>query len=328
MLFLNAAEVEAALPMIEAISAMKDAYRALSAGSVDLPLRTRISVKEEDGAVLFMPAYLNHVDQQVMCLKTVAVFPRNVERNIPTIHAAVVVLNAITGQIEALLEGGRLTAIRTGAASGAATDLLAREDSRVGAVFGAGVQGRTQLQAICSVRRLERVWIYDPNQDNALKLVDEFSGQGPIPKDLRIANSPEQAVKNADLICTATTATTPVFSDKDIKPGVHINGVGSYTPEMIEIPPQTIKRATVFVGSKQGVLAEAGEILAAINQGFLSADKLVELGEVIRQNEPGRIDQDQITLFKSVGVAVQDAAAALLVLKNARKMNIGNELSW
>jgi len=328
MLFLNAAEVEAALPMTEAISAMKDAYRALSAGSVDLPLRTRISVKEEDGAVLFMPAYLNHVDQHVMCLKTVAVFPRNVGRNIPTIHAAVVVLNAKTGQIEALLEGGRLTAIRTGAASGAATDLLAREDSRIGAVFGAGVQGRTQLQAICSVRMLERVWIYDPNQDNALKLVDEFSGQGPIPKDLRIANSPKQAVKNADLICTATTATTPVFSDKDIKPGVHINGVGSYTPEMIEIPPQTIKRATVFVGSKQGVLAEAGEILAAIDQGLLSADKLVELGEVIRQNEPGRIDQDQITLFKSVGVAVQDAAAALLVLKNARKMNIGNELSW
>ena len=328
MLFLNAAEVEAALPMTEAISAMKDAYRALSAGSVDLPLRTRISVKEEDGAVLFMPAYLNHVDQRVMCLKTVAVFPRNVGRNIPTIHAAVVVLNAKTGQIEALLEGGRLTAIRTGAASGAATDLLAREDSRVGTVFGAGVQGRTQLQAICSVRMLERVWIYDPNQDNALKLVDEFSGQGPIPKDLRIANSPKQAVKNADLICTATTATTPVFSDKDIKPGVHINGVGSYTPEMIEIPPQTIKRATVFVGSKQGVLAEAGEILAAIDQGLLSADKLVELGEVIRQNEPGRIDQDQITLFKSVGVAVQDAAAALLVLKNARKMNIGNELSW
>ena len=328
MLFLNAAEVEASLPMLEAISAMKDAYRALSAGSVDLPLRTRISVEDEDGAVLFMPAYLKHTGQQAMCLKTVAVFPRNVGRNIPTIHAAVVVLNPITGQIEALLEGSRLTAIRTGAASGAATDLLAREDSPVGAIFGAGAQGRTQLQAICSVRRLERVWIFDPNQENALKFVEEFSGKGPIPKDLRIADSPEQAVKDADLICTATTATTPVFSDEDLKPGVHINGVGSYTPEMIEIPLQTIKRAAVYVGSKQGVLAEAGEILAAIDQGLLGADKLVELGEVINQNKPGRIDQDQITLFKSVGVAVQDAAAAFLVLKNARKMNIGSELSW
>jgi ornithine cyclodeaminase len=328
MLFLNAAEVEVALPMTEAISAMKDAYRALSAGFVDLPLRTRISVKDEDGVVLFMPAYLNLVDQQAMCLKTVAVFPRNVGRNIPTIHAAVVVLNAITGQIEAFLEGGRLTAIRTGAASGAATDLLAREDSHVGAILGAGVQGRTQLQAICSVRTLERVWIFDTNQENAQKFVEELSGQDPIPRDLRIANSPEQAVKDADLICTATTALTPVFSDEYLKPGVHINGVGSYTPEMIEIPLQTIKRATVFVGSKQGVLAEAGEILTAIDQGLLDENELVELGEVIRQNKPGRIDQDQITLFKSVGVAVQDAAAAFLVLKNARKMNIGNELSW
>jgi len=328
MLFLNAAEVEAALPMLEAISAMKDAYRALSTGSVDLPLRTRISVKDEDGVVLFMPAYLNHVDQQVMCLKTVAVFPRNVGRNIPTIHSAVVVLNAVTGQIEAFLEGGRLTAIRTGAASGAATDLLAREDSQVGAVFGAGVQGRTQLQAICSVRTLERVWIFDPNQENALKIVEEFSGQGQIPRDLRIANSPEQAVKNADLICTATTAITPVFCDEDIKPGVHINGVGSYTPEMIEIPPETIRRASIFVGSRAGVLAEAGEILAAIDQGYLSENELVELGEVVSQNKPGRIDQDQITFFKSVGVAVQDAAAASVVLKNARRMKIGRELSW
>jgi ornithine cyclodeaminase len=328
MLFINAAEVEKALPMLEAISAMKGAYLALSAGSVVLPLRTRISVEEEDGVALFMPAFLNHGDQQVLCLKTVAVFPRNVEKNLPTIQAAILVLNAKTGQIEAVLEGSRLTAIRTGAASGAATDLLAREDCHVGAVFGAGAQGRTQLQAICSVRPLERVWIYDLNQENAQQLVEELSGLIPIPKDLRVANSPGQAVKNADLICTATTAISPVFSDEDLKPGVHINGVGSYTPEMIEIPPETIRRASIFVGSREGVLAEAGEILAAIDQGYLSENELVEMGEVISQNKPGRIDQDQITFFKSVGVAVQDAAAASVVLKNARRMKIGRELSW
>jgi len=260
MLFINAAEVEKALPMLDAISAMKGAYLALSAGSVELPMRTRISVEEEDGVALFMPAFLSHGDQQVLCLKTVAVFPRNVEMNLPTIHAAVLVLNAKTGQIEAVLEGGRLTAIRTGAASGAATDLLAREDCHVGAVFGAGVQGRTQLQAISSVRTLERVWIFDPNQENAQQLVEELSGLAPIPKDLKVANSPKQAVKNADLICTATTAITPVFNDQDLKPGVHINGVGSYTPDMIEIPPKTIERASIFVGSRVGVLAEAGEI--------------------------------------------------------------------
>ncbi len=328
MLFINAAEIEKALPILDAISAMKEAYLALSAGSVELPMRTRISVEEEDGVVLFMPAFLNHGDQQVLCLKTVAVFPRNVEIDLPTIHAAVLVLNAITGQIEAVLEGGRLTAIRTGAASGAATDLLAREDCHVGAVFGAGVQGRTQLQAICSVRNLERVWIFDPNQENAHQLVEELSGLTPIPIDLKVANSPKQAVKNADLICTATTAISPVFNDEDLKPGVHINGVGSYTSDMIEIPPKTIERASIFVGSRVGVLAEAGEILAAIDQGFLDENELVELGEVISKNKPGRIDQDQITFFKSVGVAVQDAAAASVVLKNARRMNIGKKISW
>ncbi len=328
MLFINAAEVEKALPMLDAISAMKGAYLALSAGSVELPMRTRISVEEEDGVALFMPAFLSHGDQQVLCLKTVAVFPRNAEMNLPTIHAAVLVLNAKTGQIEAVLEGGRLTAIRTGAASGAATDLLAREDCHVGAVFGAGVQGRTQLQAICSVRTLERVWIFDPNQENAQQLVEELSGLTPFPKDLKVANSPKQAVKNADLICTATTAISPVFNDQDLKPGVHINGVGSYTPDMIEIPPKTIGRASIFVGSRIGVLAEAGEILAAIDQGFLDENELVELGEVISKNKPGRIDQDQITFFKSVGVAVQDAAAASVVLKNARRMNIGKKISW
>jgi alanine dehydrogenase len=328
MLFLNAAEVKQALPMGELIAVMKDAFAALSTGDIELPLRTRITVGQDKNAALFMPAYLDLGNQQGLCLKSVSVFPGNSEKGLPTIHAAVIVLDPDTGTVEAVIEGASLTALRTGAASGAATDLLSREDSRVGAIFGAGAQGRTQLEAICSVRELEHAYIYDTNQESAQRFVEELSGQDPFPKDLRIAKSPKDAVRNADIICTATTSKVPVFNSMDIKPGVHINGIGSYTPEMIEIPPEIFGDASIFVGSKQGVLAEAGEILVAIDQNLITKDQLVELGEVILSQKPGRTDQDQITVFKSVGVAVQDAAASLLGLKNAREKGIGKELSW
>lgn len=328
MIFLNAVEVEQALPMRDLIAAMKDAYLALSTGHVELPLRTRITVGNKENIALFMPAYLNHGNQQGLCLKSVSVFPGNSEVGLPTIHAAVVVFNPDTGQIEALLEGGMLTSLRTGAASGAATDILSRKESRVGAIFGAGAQGRTQLRAVCSVRELEQIWIYDLNRESAQMFVEELSGQGPIPEDLRIAESPREAVNNADIICAATTSKDPVFNSKDIKPGAHINGIGSYTPDMIEIPPEALQNAGVFVGSKQGVLAEAGEIRAAIERELIAEDQLIELGEVLAKQKPGRKSARQVTVFKSVGVAVQDVAAALLVLRNAREKGIGKELAW
>lgn len=328
MLFLNAAEVLQALPMGELIEVMKDAYAALSAGQVEIPLRTRIAVGQEINVALFMPAYLNLGNQQGLCLKSVSVFPGNIEKGLPTIHAAVLALDPETGSIEAVIEGASLTALRTGAASGAATDLLSREDSRVGAIFGAGAQGRTQLQAICTVRELEQVYIFDTNQVSAQQLVKESAGQDPIPQDVRIAGSPEEAVKNADIICAATTSKVPVFNSRDLKPGVHINGIGSFTPDMIEIPPEIFPDSAIFVGSKQGVMAEAGEILTAIAQNLITEDQLVELGEVILSQKTGRSDPDQITVFKSVGVAVQDAAASLLGLKNAREKGIGTELTW
>jgi len=326
MLLLNAAEVEEALPMLDLIAVMKEAFAALSEGSAIHPLRTKITVEDEDGDALFMPAYLKQGDQQILCLKSVTVFPRNLERGLPTVQAVVLVLDGITGQIEAVLEGGRLTALRTGAASGAATDLLARPDCMVGAIFGAGVQGRTQLQAICSVRSLERVWVVDPIQSRAEAFVDDMAGLGPIPEDVRLAKTSSEAVSNADIICAATTSLKPVFEAADLKPGAHINGVGSYRPDMIEIPPDILNKASLFVGSKKGVLAEAGEILAGIEMELFESDELIELGDVVLQNEPGRVSPDQITYFKSVGVAVQDAAAASLALNNARRMGLGKEI--
>lgn len=328
MLFLTASEIEKALPMEEVITSMKDAYAALSSGNAQIPLRTQLSLKEFDAFALFMPAYLHYGQQQVLSLKAVSVFPHNTDLDLPIIHAAVLVLDPQNGTLQAILEGSRLTALRTGGASGAATDMLARSNCQIGAIFGAGVQGRTQLQAICSVRSLERVWVFDPDRSRANELVEELAGQGPIPDDLRVADSSSQAVRNADLICTATTSQQPVFDAADLKSGTHINGVGSFKPDMIEISPDVIKKASIFVGSREGVLAEAGEILAAEQLGLIDRNDLVELGDVILQKTAGRVASDQITFFKSVGVAVQDAAAAHLALKNARKMGLGREINW
>jgi ornithine cyclodeaminase len=315
--------------MPEAIAAMKRAYAALSSGRAEVPLRTRLPVAPHDGLSLLMPAYLDDPSGEALAVKVVSLFPGNPARGLATIQAAVLVLEADTGRMAAVLEGSRLTAIRTGAASGAATDLLARADSRTAAVFGAGVQGRTQLEAVCTVRSIQTAWIYDPNPAQANALVAELAGRSPIPADLHIALTPQQAVAEADILCTATTSSQPVFTDAWLKPGVHINAVGAYTPQMQEIPFETVRRARVFVDSLPACLAEAGDLLQPISQGLYSAEQIAgELGQLISGNLAGRTSTDQVTLFKSVGVAVQDAAAAMVALKNALRLGLGQEVSW
>lgn len=329
MLLLNASDVRKALPMKQAIEAMKFAYGALSAGRADVPLRTRLSIPLHEAAALFMPAYVLDETGESLIVKVVSLFPHNIKRGLPLIHAAVLVLEADTGRSMALLEGAMLTAIRTGAASGAATDLLAKADARTAAIFGAGVQARTQLEAVCTIRPIQTAWIYDSNQSRAESLIAELAGQSPIPADLRLASSASQAVAEADVICSATTSTKPVFADADLKPGVHINGVGSYTPEMQEIPAETVRRAMVVVDSRSAALAEAGDLVKAILQGHITAKYIhAEIGEIVAGHKSGRMRPDQITFFKSVGVAVQDAMAARLALENASKLGIGQQIEW
>ena len=327
MLILSREEVQQALPMDEMIAATKDAYAALSAGNAVVPQRIHLSIPPHEGMSLFMPAYLHHQERDALAVKTVSVFPHNIERGLPIIHGAVLVLEADTGRPVALLEGGSLTAIRTGAASGAATDILARRDSRVAAVFGAGVQGRTQLEAICTVRSFEKVLVFDLQPGILQEFITEMAGSGPVPEDVQPVESPQQAISTADVICCATSSTQPVFEDQHLKPGVHINGVGSFTAEMQEIPPQTVARAALFVDSRPAVLSEAGDIIKPLKEGRIDEHHIqAELGQVVNSQRPGRQNENQITFFKSVGVAVQDAAAARLALENARKIGLGQEV--
>jgi ornithine cyclodeaminase len=328
MLLLDADNVRRALPMPQTVAAMKSAFAALSACRAEVPLRCRVDVAPHQGTTLCMPAFVAGPDES-LAVKIVSVFGGNAAHGLPVVVGAVLVLEPQTGRPVALLEGSTLTAIRTGAASGAATDLLSRLDSRVVAIFGAGVQARTQLEAVCAVRPIQTGLIYNRTPSRAETLVAELAGQRGICADLRVAGSPQQALADADIVCTATSSCEPVFTDAHLKPGVHINAVGTYTPDMQEIPAETVQRALVVVDARTAALAEAGDLLVPIRKGILIADHIhAELGEIVLGQKAGRTTATQITLFKSVGLAVQDAAAAALAWRSAHALGLGLEVGW
>lgn len=323
---LSAQDVRRAVSMAQAIDIVKEAFAQLSTGKAVVPLRTQLPVARHAGVTLFMPAYLSQSDD--LGIKIVSVFPANRERGMPTIFAVVVVVEAETGRPLAVMDGTYLTALRTGAASGVATDLLARQDARVAAIFGAGTQARTQLLAICEVRDIETVWIYSRTRKRIEAFIQEMRGQGRIPQDLRIASTPAQAVRQADIICTATTSSSPVFDGHDLKPGAHINAIGSFTPQMQEVDETTIRRASkLVVDSREACLAEAGDLIIPLRKGLISDEDIyAELGEIAAGLKPGRERDEELTYFKSVGNAVQDVSVARKVLDEAVKRGLGVEV--
>ena len=322
---LSSHDVQKALSMRECIELMKAAFTQVSMGQAAVPLRTQIPMLSNEGVTLFMPAYLAQSGD--LGAKIVSVFPHNPERSFPTVHAVVIVIDSTTGVPVALMDGTYLTALRTGAASGAATDLLARKDARVVAIFGAGIQGRTQLEAVCTIRPITRALIFDINPEQVASYVDEMKRRGaPIPGDIRIAHSPDEAVHQADVICTATTSTRPVFNGRKLRPGTHINAVGAYTPQMQEVDAEAVRRAKVVIDSRQASLAEAGDLIIPLKQGVITEEHIhAEIGEIVAGLKPGRESDDEITYFKSVGVAAQDVAAARRVLNRAAELKLGIE---
>lgn len=315
-----------AVTMAEAIEAVKTAFIQLSEGQAEVPLRANIPVPKQEGSVLIMPSYLRKSGS--LGTKIVSVFPKNLEKDVPTIHALIIVIDPETGIPQAVMDGGYLTALRTGAASGLATGLLSRADAQVLAVFGAGVQSRTQLKAVCTVRGIKKVCVYDIEPEKAGRYVTEMKERPEfIGMDFRAVDSPAEAVRGADIICAATTSAQPVFDDQDLKPGVHINGVGSYTPAMQEIPAQTVWRANVIVDSRQAALEEAGDLIIPLEAGqILKSHIQGEIGEVASGKITGRTSEEEVTFFKSVGVAVQDAAVASLVFGRSQELGLGTEV--
>ncbi len=314
--FLSAEDVTNLLPMADAIDAMRDAFGEISTGKARIPLRTHIDLPEKNAGALFMPGYLS--GRNILGIKMVTLFADNPLKNLPLIHAIMVLMDGQTGKPLAVLDGERLTAIRTGAASGLATDLLARQNAEVLTVFGAGIQGRTQIEAVAAVRTLKQVYIIDTDPAKTSQLIAELSSIYPFPI---VKSDPERAVSTSDIICTATTSAQPLFEPAHISPGTHINAIGAYKPDKREIPGSTVARALVIVDERRACLTEAGDLVLAQHEGYINEKHIAaELGEVILGQHPGRRSEDQITLFKSVGNAAQDIAAAARIIK---KLNNG-----
>ncbi|RME76015.1 MAG: ornithine cyclodeaminase family protein [Chloroflexi bacterium] len=317
---LSAADVRQALPMSEAIEVMRSAYGQLSANQAETPLRTRLHA--DKGLVLLMPAFLK--ESRDLAFKLVSIWEDNPRRGLPAIVALVVVLNPDTGQPVALINGEALTAIRTGAGGGLAADLLARPDARVVTVFGAGVQARAQLEAVLAVRQINEVRVLSRTPSSVEAFVREVSAWPNAPERVLVAGSRHEAVQGADIVITATSSSTPVFDGRYLSPGAHVTAVGSYRPDMQEVDEETVRRAKIVVDSLKACLAEAGDLIIPLERHVISKlDIYGEIGEIVIGKKPGRESADEITLFKSVGVAVQDAAAAAHVLKMAELQDLG-----
>ncbi len=301
--------------MSRAIEAMKLAFGQLSNDQATVPRRTQIAT--DKGITLLMPAYLQ--TSQDFAIKLVSVYGENPRLGLPTVNGTVLVIDPKTGLPRALMDGNSLTAIRTGAAGGLAAELLARRDASVVALFGAGVQARAQLQGVMAVRAIEQVNLISRTRASALALAAEIDTWSDAPL-VNLVPKPRQALENADLVITATTSATPVFDGNDLKPGTHVTAIGSYTPTNREVDAVTVQRARIVVDSREACLAEAGDII--IPQAKIEA----ELGEIVNGLKPGRQSDEEITLFKSVGVAVQDAVAAGTVLAQAKVKNLGTVL--
>jgi len=274
-----------------------------------------------------MPAYLEQME--AMSCKVVSVFKNNPQLyDLPTIHAVVLLIDSRTGQILSIMDGGYLTAMRTGGVSGVATKYLARKKAKKVGLIGTGVQAATQIWAVCEVRPIEEAKIYsiDPLEKQEA-FAKQMSEKLNIP--VSVAKSNKEAVEDTDIVLTATWSKTPTFSSEWIKPGTHINGIGSYTPEMQEVDVNTVRKAKVVVDSFEASFSEAGDLMIPISNGDITKDHIyAELGDLVIGKKPGRTTEDEITFFKSVGMAIQDASAAKHAYLTAKEKNIGKEISF
>ncbi len=322
VLLLSRKDVQSVLSMKDTIEVMKSAFSELFKGTAFLPQRIVIPAKDQNGISLYMPAFLPKTGS--MAVKVVTVYKKNPEKyGLPTTLGKVLLQDINTGDVICIMDGGFLTAMRTGAVSGCAIRYLAKTNARIVALFGAGVQGETQLWAACEARpSLELCKVFDVRKD----IEEEFTKKVRFFSDISIefTNTAEEAVRNSDNILTATTSPTPIFKGEWLSPGVHISGVGSHSPNARELDSYTIQHAKVVCDQVSACLVEAGDIMIPIEEGVITKDHIYgELGEIVTGKKKGRENDSEITVFKSVGLAIQDAATAKLVYDKACEKNIG-----
>lgn len=320
-LFINKEKIKALLPMNECITVMETMFRDLAEGRILQPLRSLMWLPDHSGLLGMMPGYAK--GPNIIGIKLITIFHANGPAGLPSHQGLVILFEATHGQPLLLLDAAELTAIRTAAASALATRLLAREDSSTLAIIGTGEQAERHIESISLVRKIDAIHLWGRNPGHANALKDRLAAQtreGGPRYPIHLTTTAQAAVESADIICTVTAAARPVVEGHWVKPGAHLNVVGSCTPNNREVDSIAIKKATLFTDRYESLFKEAGDFLIPQQEGIVTEDHVKgELGEVLTGTKPGRNNADEITLFKSLGIAAEDLYAAWHIYQGLRK---------
>ena len=308
MIFLNRDQINDLISMEEAIRAMGTAFAQLSNGEAVVPPRLSLDIPDKNATSLVMPAYAT--GSPYYTVKIVSVNYSNPDKGLPLIHGVVQVFDAENGKHIANLDGASITAIRTGAASGLATDLLAKENANVCAVFGTGVQAASHIEAVLEVRPIEKIMVFSRSKPSAENFCSTLANQ------VQCEIGEKESLLEADTICTTTPSSSPLFETDEIKPGCHLNVVGSHQPSFREVPTGLVARSKIIVDKREACEQEAGDLIIPVQEGSWSFEQVHgELGQVVSGDIISRESENEITLFKSVGNAIQDHAMAHLIME-------------
>lgn len=320
MLLLSEKQVQSLIDIDELIASLEQAHIQYSTGKAVMPVRLVVPLPQIQGRITSMPGFLN--EDKALGMKVVTYFQENPQRGLPAILATMMLFSAETGKMIAAMDGSYITAICTACASAVATKALANRETVVLGILGAGVQARAHIHALSRVRRFTKIKIYSPSGSSAASIKNDLESE--ISMAIDVAASAEDAIMHSDIVVTVTTAKEPILKMDWLKPGAHINAVGSHRPDLREIDGATLARAKIVVDSREAIMAECGDILLAIKEKSISPDAIhAEIGEVLAGTKSGRIDADEITLYKSVGIAIQDVATANLVYRKALERGVG-----
>ena len=329
ILILKESDIAPIVEMREIIEADRQALSIYSKGEANIPLRSNLNVPEYNGQCLFMNGYV--ASAKALGVKIVSVYPQNIDKKLISVPATMVLVDVETGFVNAIIDGTYLTKMRTGAVSGLATELLARKDSKIFALIGTGGQAVTQLEAVLTVRKIELVKVYDLFLERADAFAKQMQEKFGSKFNVKIfaTKTADEAVENADIITTVTVSKKPVFKAEKVKKNAHINGVGSYTPEMEEIPPEILmKAAKIYVDTKDAI-KESGDIVQPLKNGQIKESKITgELGQLINGEIKGRENDEEMTFFKTTGNAVLDVVSAQKIYEIAKRKNIGNLIDF
>jgi ornithine cyclodeaminase len=308
VLILNEEDVQQLLPMNDCIEVMERAFIALAHGEVEQPLRTIFRPPNLKGAMALMPTFRGG-ESPLFGLKAICVFPGNAAIGKDAHQGAVILFDGTTGELRAIANASAITAIRTAAVSGLATKVLANKEASTLAIIGAGVQARAHLEAIACVRKLTSVRVAASHKENAETFASEMKAY--VDCQIEATGNPQEAARDADIIVTATTAREPVIHREWLQEGAHINAIGTFSPKARELDTATVASSSLFVDRRESAFNEAGDYLIPAAEGAIGPESiLAELGEVLIGKHPGRTSADEITVFKSLGLAMEDLAAA------------------